>query len=519
MLYSDEDKISAHGQRFQPYFKPDWNPDLFLAENLVTRLCVCRTSRVNEVGGFRSGHEGAQDWDLVMRVSERTSAAHIRHVPYVLYHWRAVPGSPALAMGEKGYASAAEYRSLASQFERRGVRVEILPVAGLAWRIRYPLPQPLPLVSVIIPTRDHVELLRRCVASLRERGAYPRLEIVIVDNRSSDRAALTYLCELAAERDVTVVRHDAPFNYSALNNAGARHAHGDVLVPLNNDVEAISRGWLEEMVSQACRPEIGAVGALLYYPNDSIQHAGVVLGLGSAGIAAHAYAFRPRGYVGQSGRALLTRNVSAVTAACLACGATSSKSTADEDTSIAYNDLDLCLRIAAAVRNCGRRTRALSRISRGDDDTPAARALPEGDRACASAGAAALRNDPAYNPNSARRRELHARLPAARPSVARRRDRRADVSSDLGPRAARPLITGLGQWRRASCSPRRRSRVHEEASCARRWARRRLTGSIRRRCLQAAARGQLFQSAVRARSRRVRRAVRLLLAPRGASRG
>jgi GT2 family glycosyltransferase len=407
VLYSDEDKISAHGQRFQPYFKPDWNPDLFLAENLVTRLCVCRTSRVNEVGGFRSGHEGAQDWDLVMRVSERTSAAQIRHVPYVLYHWRAVPGSPALAMGEKGYASAAEYRSLAAQFERRGVRVEILPVAGLAWRIRYPLPQPLPLVSVIIPTRDHVELLRRCVASLRERGAYPRLEIVIVDNRSSDRAALTYLCELAAEPDVTVVRHDAPFNYSALNNAGARHARGDVLVLLNNDVEAISPGWLEEMVSQACRPEIGAVGALLYYPNESIQHAGVVLGLGSAGIAAHAYAFRPRGYVGQSGRALLTRNVSAVTAACLAVRRDVFEEVDGFDEthlSIAYNDLDLCLRIAGrGYRNLWTPYAELyhqESASRGGDDTPAKRArFRQEIEYMRKRWGAALRNDPAYNPN------------------------------------------------------------------------------------------------------------------------
>lgn len=407
VLYSDEDKLSVTGQRFHPYFKPDWNPDLFLAQNLVTHLCVCRTSRVLEVGGFRTGYEGAQDWDLVTRIAERTAAANIRHVPHILYHWRAAPGSTALAIGEKNYASAAQYRTLTTHFERLGQRVEILPIAGLCWRIRYPLPQPAPLVTIIIPTRDCGALLRRCIASLRQRTAYPRLQFVIIDNQSSERATLSYLAELAAQPDVTVVRHDAPFNYSAINNLGARHARGEVLALINNDVEAISAGWLEEMVSQACRPEIGAVGGMLYYPNDTIQHAGVILGLGTSGIGAHAYAFRPRGYVGQIGRAVLTQGMSAVTAACMVVRRAVFEEVGgfdEENLTIAYNDLDLCLRIRGrGYRNLWTPYAEfyhLESASRGHEDTPAKRERfqQEIDYMRRRWGRA-LQSDPAYNPN------------------------------------------------------------------------------------------------------------------------
>ena len=407
VLYSDEDKLTVSGQRFHPYFKPDWNPDLFLAQNLVTHLCVCRAARVQEVNGFRPGYEGAQDWDLVMRIAERTPPANIRHVPHILYHWRTAPGSTALAIGEKGYASAAQYRTLSTHFERLGQHVDILPVAGLCWRIRYPLPQPVPAVTVIVPTRDRGALLRRCLTSLRERSAYPRLQFVVVDNQSTDRATLAYLAELAAEPDVTVVRYDAPFNFSAINNVGARHARGDVLAMINNDVEAISSGWLEEMVSQACRPDIGAVGAMLYYPNDTIQHAGVILGLGTSGIGAHAYAFRPRGYVGQIGRAVLTQNVSAVTAACLVLRRQVFEEVGGFDEAqlkIAYNDLDLCLRIR------GRGYRNLwtphaefyhrESASRGHEDTPAKRQrFRQEIEYMRRRWGGALQQDPAYNPN------------------------------------------------------------------------------------------------------------------------
>lgn len=408
LIYSDEDKITPQGRRSDPYFKPDWNPDLFLAQNLVTHLCVARMTRVREVGCFRVGYEGAQDWDLAMRIAERVPAARIRHVPEILYHWRIVPGSTALAVGEKSYASDAQRQTLASHFERVGDSVEILPVAGICWRIKYPLPRPAPWVTAIIPTRDRVDLLRRCVESLRTHTAYPRLELVVVDNQSTDAMTLAYLKELARTPGVTVIRYDAPFNYAAINNLGARHARGEMLALLNNDVEAASSGWLEEMVSQACRPEVGAVGAMLYYPNDTIQHAGVILGLGTSAIAAHAYAYRPRGYAGQIGRALLAQNLSAVTAACLVVRRAVYEEVGgfDEHLAIAYNDVDFCLRIRArGYRNLWTPYAELyhhESASRGLENTAAKlERLARDAEYMRRRWGAALDVDPAYNPNLA----------------------------------------------------------------------------------------------------------------------
>jgi GT2 family glycosyltransferase len=406
LVYSDEDKITPTGQRLDPHFKPDWNPDLFLAQNLVTHLCVCRRKRVEEVGGFRVGYEGAQDWDLVMRIAERVPATHIRHVPQVLYHWRVVPGSTALALGEKGYASEAQQRTLASHFERRNETVDILPVGGLCWRIRYPLPRPAPLVTAVIPTRDNLGMLRRCLTGLRERTSYSHLEVVVVDNQSVEPETLAFLREVGAQPGVRVVRYDAPFNYSAINNLGARHARGDVLLLLNNDVEMIAAGWLEEMVSHACRAEIGAVGALLYYPNDTIQHAGVILGLGTSGIAAHAHAYRPRGYVGRIWRARLVQTMSALTAACLAMrrGVFEEVGGFDDHLSIAYNDIDLCLRIRErGYRNLWTPYAELyhhESASRGYENTPAKRErLHREAEYMRRRWGRVLRSDPAYNPN------------------------------------------------------------------------------------------------------------------------
>jgi GT2 family glycosyltransferase len=407
VIYSDEDKLTERGERVDPYFKPDWDPDLFLAQNLVTHLCVCRTARVREVGGFRTGFEGAQDWDLVMRIVERVASDDVRHIPHVLYHWRAVSGSTALAIGEKSYATGAQHRTLATHFARRRETVDILPVVGLCWRIRYPLPAEPPLVSVVIPTRDQPALLRRAIAGLRERTVYPRLEIVVVDNQSVDPAARAYLAELAAEPDVRVVHYDAPFNFAAMNNLGAEHARGEVLTLLNNDVEPITPGWLEEMVTQALRPDVGAVGAMLYYPDDTIQHAGVILGLGTSGIAAHAYSHRPRGHVGQIGRALLAQTLSAVTAACLVIRRDVFRAVGgfdEEQFAIAYNDVDLCLRLRAkGYRTVWTPYAELYHVesaSRGYEDTPEKRERFEREvEHMRRRWADVLERDPAYNPN------------------------------------------------------------------------------------------------------------------------
>ncbi|HYV56316.1 MAG TPA: glycosyltransferase family 2 protein, partial [Candidatus Nitrosopolaris sp.] len=374
-------------------------------QNLVSHLCVCRTARLRELGGFDPEYNGAQDWDLIIRIAERAPAAHIRHIPSILYHWRAVPGSTALAIDEKSYVSAAQHRTLAAHFARRGERVEILPAAAHGWRIRYPLPEPAPLVSVILPTRDRLALLRRSLASLRERTVYPRLELVVIDNRSMEPATQAYLAELANEPDVTVLRDDAPFSSSAINNLGARHARGQVLAFLDDDVEATSVNWLEEMVSQACRREVGAVGAMLYYPNDTIHHAGVVLGLGAHGVAAHAHAFRPRGYAGQMGRALLSQTLSAVTAACLVVRREVFEEVNgfDETLSTAYHDVDLCLRIRArGYRNLWTPYAELyhhASATAYEDTSPKRQQLESTVEHMRRRWDGSLANDPAYNPN------------------------------------------------------------------------------------------------------------------------
>jgi glycosyltransferase involved in cell wall biosynthesis len=315
LVYSDEDKIDGKGRRYDPYFKPDWNPALFLGQNFVSHLAVYRTRIVREIGGFRAGYEGAQDWDLAMRIIEVIPPSHIRHIPHVLYHWRAIRGSAALAMDEKNYATEAQRKTLQSHFERIAKTVDISPAADHYWRIRYPIAEPSPMVTLIIPTRNGLTLLRRCVESIYEKTTYPNFELIIVDNQSNDPKLLEYFARLQSDRRVRVLRYDAPFNYAAINNLAVQNANGDIIGLLNNDLEVITPEWLEEMVSHAAQPEIGAVGAMLYYPEGTIQHAGVILGMG--GVAGHAHCHRPRGYNGVASRASLCQNLSAVTAASL----------------------------------------------------------------------------------------------------------------------------------------------------------------------------------------------------------
>jgi O-antigen biosynthesis protein len=351
LIYSDQDKINEAGQRYDPYFKPDWNPTLFLAQNFICHLAIYRTCIIRELGGLRAGYEGAQDWDLALRVSETVQPSHIRHIPHVLYHWRAVSGSTAMAEKEKDYVKEAQRRTLRSHFDRIGKNAEIMPAGDQYWRIRYSLHNPPPKVSIIIPTRNGFELLNRCLESIFKKTIYRNYEVIIVDNQSDDPKLLDYLAELERERRVRVLRYDAPFNYAAMNNLAVQNANGEIIGLLNNDLEVITPDWLEEMVSHAVQPEIGAVGAMLYYPNDTIQHAGVILGIGfpSPGVAGHAYKNFPRGYRGQSSRALLCQNLSAVTAACLVVRRRVFEDVAGLDEKklpIAFNDVDFCLRLA-----------------------------------------------------------------------------------------------------------------------------------------------------------------------------
>jgi len=432
LIYSDEDKLDEKGTRYAPYFKPDWNPVLFFAQNFVCHLAVFRTRMLREIGGFHLGYEGAQDWDLVMRVIEQTPASHIRHIPHVLYHWRAVPGSTAKVESEKKYALNAQRETLRAHFERSGESVQVIPTGGAYWRIKYGLPEPLPQVTLIIPTRNKFDLLYRCVESICRKTSYRNYELIIVDNRSDEPKAVEYLAALAREERARVLRYDAPFNFSGINNFAVGHAHGAIIALLNNDLEVITPEWLEEMVSYAIQPGIGAVGAKLYFPNRTIQHVGVILGLGGLpGVAGHSYRGRPRTYAGQASRALLAQNMSAVTAACLVVRRSIFEDVGgldEKNLGIAFNDVDFCLRLLdRGYRNVWTPFAEFyhhESASRGYEDTPEKENRFEKESQFVKGRwGHLLLNDPAYNPNLALDREAFA----------------------LGfpPRAAKPWLKGL----------------------------------------------------------------------------
>jgi O-antigen biosynthesis protein len=347
IIYSDEDKIDESGQRYCPCFKPDWNPDLFTAQNYLCHFVVYHSNLIKEVDGFRKGYEGSQDWDLALRIIEKIPTNHIRHIPYILYHWRSLPGSTSKSFNEKAYANQAQFRSLASHFNRIDSQVEIIKDKKTNyWRIKYPVPKPAPMASIIIPTKNGKCLLSKCIESIKLRTSYPNYEILIINNHSDEKDSLKYLNLLNKDENIRVLDYRQPFNYSAINNYAASQASGEILVLLNNDVEIITNNWLYEMVGQALRKEIGAVGALMYYPNGTIQHAGVVLGIG--GVAGHIHVNHHQDDLIKHKRALLTQNYSAVTAACLAVKKDIffEVDGFNENTlKIAFNDIDFCLKI------------------------------------------------------------------------------------------------------------------------------------------------------------------------------
>lgn len=403
LLYSDEDKIGFDGQRTTAYFKCDWNPDLFLSHNLITHLGVYRADLVREIGGFREGFEGAQDYDLALRFVERIRAGQIRHIPRILYHWRMIPGSTAVAAGEKDYAAERARMAVQEHLDRRGVAatVETVPVA--VQRVKYHLPEVLPLASIIIPTRNGEKLVRQCVESVRAKTTYPNYEIVLVDNGSDDEEAIAYFDSLAKAGTIRLLKDPKPFNFSRLNNDAAKQAKGSILVFMNNDIEVITPEWLSEMVSHALRPEIGSVGAKLWYPNDTIQHAGLVL---VAGLAAHAHLGKPKGDNGYFSRANLLQSLSGVTAACVAMRREVFEQVGgfDETLAVAFNDVDLSLKIdAAGYRNLYTPYAELyhhESATRGYEDTPEKmkRFQKEAD-ILRDRWMARLMYDPYYNPN------------------------------------------------------------------------------------------------------------------------
>lgn len=404
LIYSDEDKVDEGGHRFDPYFKPDWNPDLFRSQNMFSHLGVLSAELVREVGGFRRGMEGSQDWDLVLRCTERVQPANIVHIPRVLYHWRVHAQSTAKSMEAKPYATVAGERALTEHLERTGVRGRVEHV-GIGYRVHYALPAVPPKVSIIIPTRNAKDLVRQCIESIQRRSIYPDWEIVLVDNGSDDPAAVAYFQELAQQPRIRVLRDDRPFNFSALNNAAVAQAKGEVIALVNNDIEVRSPGWLEEMVSLALQPGVGAVGARLWYPNGTLQHGGVLMGPG--GLAVHANKGLPCGLHGYAGRAALIQSFSAVTAACLVVRKALYEQVGgldEEHLAVAYNDVDFCLRLRTlGLRNVWTPYAELvhhESATRGDDFAPAHRERFEFERQTMFARwQSVIDHDPAYNPN------------------------------------------------------------------------------------------------------------------------
>lgn len=347
VLYSDEDKVTTDlKEHFQPHFKPDFNLDLLRSNNYITHFFVARTALVKKVGGFRREYDGAQDYDFIFRCVEE--AREIAHIPEVLYHWRTHKASTADNPASKMYAFEAGKRAIEGNLERMGQKGIVSHTKDLGfYQVEYPVSGS-PLVSVLIPNKDQKETLKKCLDSVFEKTTYPNYEIVIIENNSTEPETFAYYQELEKDPRVRVVTWKEGFNYSAINNFGVRQAKGELLLFLNNDVEVINPRWMEEMVGNCQRKEVGIVGAKLYYPDDTIQHAGTIIGIG--GIAGHAFLNMPRSRTGYLHKASLQMDLSAVTAACMMMKRSVFEQIGgfEEKLTVAFNDVDLCLRTIQA---------------------------------------------------------------------------------------------------------------------------------------------------------------------------
>lgn len=407
MIYSDEDKVDERGHRFDPHFKSDWNPELLFSHNYVCHFIVYKSDVLRNVGGLRTGYEGSQDYDLILRILKHVSAEQISHIPKILYHWRALPGSTARSSEEKNYSSEAGLKALQDYFQEVNpdIHVEIGPVPN-SYRVRYPVPTPCPLVTIIIPTRDKLKLLKNCLNSILAKTTYANFEILIVNNRSEHIETISYLESIQEiHENVRGINYDHDFNFSGINNFAVPHANGDIVALVNNDIEVINPDWLTEMVSYACRLEVGCVGAKLYYSNGRLQHGGVILGIG--GVAGHShkgYASKANGYFS---RLKLTQNLSAVTAACLVVRKKVYEKVGgfdEQNLKVAFNDVDFCLKVRELGLNNVWTPYAemyhLESESRGQEDNPEKqeRFVSEVHHMIACWGQKLL-NDPYYNPN------------------------------------------------------------------------------------------------------------------------
>lgn len=408
IVYTDEDKLlydptKTNSDFVEPHFKSDFNLDLFRTNNYICHFFVVRKSIVDIVGGFRSEYDGSQDYDFIFRCVEQ--ARTIEHISKILYHWRIHANSTAANPQSKMYCYDAGKRAIESHLKRVGVTADVEMTEHLGfYRVKYPVTGN-PLVSIIIPNKDEHNTLKKCIDSILLKSTYENYEIIIVENNSVTDEIFAYYDELKNNSKIKVVYWKEGFNYSKINNFGVRQANGEFLLLLNNDVEVLTENWIEEMLSNCQREEVGITGAKLIYPDNTVQHCGVIMGLG--GIAGHAFVGLDANHPGYFGRAVIQQDLCAVTAACLMVrrDVYDKVQGLEETLTVAFNDVDFCLKVRKAgylvVMNPNVRLYHYESKSRGAEDTP--EKLERFKRECSYMAKnwrdILVEGDPYYNPN------------------------------------------------------------------------------------------------------------------------
>lgn len=398
-FYDDNVKnlINAH-------YKPDFSPDTLRSYNYICHLTTFKKSLLTKTGVFRAECDGSQDYDLILRLTEQ--AENIVHIPEILYFWRGHSNSTAQDIKSKPYIVNAAHKALGDHLKRQGLNgtVEDALIPS-TYRIKYDI-QGQPLISIVIANKDQRKLLKKCISSIIERSSYRNFEIVIVENNSTQKETFQFYDEIQAQQpNVRVVYWKDKFNYSLINNFGVENSKGEYVLLLNNDIEVISEDWLQEMLMFAQRADVGVVGAMLYYPDDTIQHAGVVVGIG--GVAGHSHKNFPRGSYGYMSRGAIAQNYSAVTFACVMMPKKVFQQVGgiDGKFEVAFNDVDMCLRIREkgylVVFTPYAELYHYESKSRGDEDTPekVKRFNSEIDRFKSRWGQVLEKGDPYYNPH------------------------------------------------------------------------------------------------------------------------
>lgn len=409
-IYSDEDKITENGKnRFDPHFKPDFSPDLLRSYNYITHLSVVKRTLLNETGCFREGFEGGQDYDLILRITEK--ARKIIHIPKILYHWRISRSSAAGSNSAKPYAEASAKKALTEHLERTGLKGVVEHTNSIGhFRIIHENKGDR-LISIIIPNKDNPHLLNQCINSIKSRTSYKNYEVVIVENNSSNPETFNLYDRLSSNKKIKIIEWNKEFNYSAVNNFGAENSDGSTLLFLNNDTEVISGGWLKEMSSYFSRKNVGAVGSKLYFPGNHIQHAGIIIGM--TDVAGHPFANFPRESEGYMHKLEVTQNLSAVTGACMMTPKEVFESVGGFDPGypLAFGDVDYCLNVREKgfliIFTPHAELYHYETATRGHENTVKKQERYLGEVACFKKrwGKLLENGDPYYNPNLALNRE------------------------------------------------------------------------------------------------------------------